>query len=379
MRLSRVHGTWGSWGLQWRSYNLRQALWPVESWSHSVHHAKWLSSIRRPLWWRLWLGIRWTLPHLPGKTDEFIPMSFVCLTLSLWVQSKVTFANVSHLFTEHFIWEHPGRKIWVSGKRLGSHLLKCQRPDIQTSGPGCQKSSECQSGAAAPLGAGGESESTTMPLFLHFRQITVKLFKSNKKPITWLWFFRVHLTLCQHPSYIRGEKLRATRHSDNKHFQLYTCFDHSLISFPLFLIRTSSARDLTVFADKAMAVNRQLAEQDGMEEQQQQEVQFFVTASGSSMRLSPPSNSKLAKRRQRSSQPKGGPVSAAELRQLLAPLVIVGDCAWTFPTFRYDSSPVPRLPWDSSSSVLAPLWPRSLCYSGSLASCKGRCCLQPFL
>uniref|UniRef100_A0A669EXK8 non-specific serine/threonine protein kinase n=1 Tax=Oreochromis niloticus TaxID=8128 RepID=A0A669EXK8_ORENI len=80
--------------------------------------------------------------------------------------------------------------------------------------------------------------------------------------------------------------------------------------------RTSSARDLTVFADKAMAVNRQLAEQDGMEEQQQQEVQFFVTASGSSMRLSPPSNSKLAKRRQRSSQPK-----------LLAPLVIVGDCA----------------------------------------------------
>uniref|UniRef100_A0A669DBE2 non-specific serine/threonine protein kinase n=1 Tax=Oreochromis niloticus TaxID=8128 RepID=A0A669DBE2_ORENI len=61
--------------------------------------------------------------------------------------------------------------------------------------------------------------------------------------------------------------------------------------------RTSSARDLTVFADKAMAVNRQLAEQDGMEEQQQQEVQFFVTASGSSMRLSPPSNSKLAKRR----------------------------------------------------------------------------------
>lgn len=138
----------------------------------------------------------------------------------------------------------------------------------------------------------------------------------------------MHLTLCQHPSYIRGEKLRATRHSDNKHFQLYTCFDHSLISFPLFLIRTSSARDLTVFADKAMAVNRQLAEQDGMEEQQQQqEVQFFVTASGSSMHLSPPSNSKLAKRRQRSSQPKGGPVSAAELRQLLAPLVIVGDCA----------------------------------------------------
>uniref|UniRef100_A0A8C6V5S9 non-specific serine/threonine protein kinase n=1 Tax=Neogobius melanostomus TaxID=47308 RepID=A0A8C6V5S9_9GOBI len=78
--------------------------------------------------------------------------------------------------------------------------------------------------------------------------------------------------------------------------------------------RTSIARDLTFF--------------DDMEEQQQQEVQFVVTAStGSSMRLSPPSNSKLARRRERNSQPKVGPVSASELRKLLAPLVIVGDCA----------------------------------------------------
>ncbi|XP_015250476.1 PREDICTED: MAP kinase-interacting serine/threonine-protein kinase 2 [Cyprinodon variegatus] len=91
--------------------------------------------------------------------------------------------------------------------------------------------------------------------------------------------------------------------------------------------RNSSAVDLTFFADKAMAVNRQLAEQDGMEEQQQQEVPLVIAAGGSSMRLSPPSNSKLARRRQRGSQPKGGPVSAAELCQLLAPLVIVGDCA----------------------------------------------------
>ncbi|KAJ0032756.1 hypothetical protein NQD34_002837 [Periophthalmus magnuspinnatus] len=92
-------------------------------------------------------------------------------------------------------------------------------------------------------------------------------------------------------------------------------------------VRTSITRDLTFFADKAMAVNRQLAEQDGMEEQQQQDAPFVVTASGSSVRLSPPSNSKLARRRQRNSQPKTGPVSAAELRKLLAPLVIVGDCA----------------------------------------------------
>uniref|UniRef100_A0A8D3BH80 non-specific serine/threonine protein kinase n=1 Tax=Scophthalmus maximus TaxID=52904 RepID=A0A8D3BH80_SCOMX len=78
---------------------------------------------------------------------------------------------------------------------------------------------------------------------------------------------------------------------------------------------TSNARDLTFFADKAMAVNRQLAEQDDMEDQQQQEVPFIVTAAGTSVHLSPPSNSKLAKRRQRSShRPNGGPVSAAELR-----------------------------------------------------------------
>lgn len=73
-------------------------------------------------------------------------------------------------------------------------------------------------------------------------------------------------------------------------------------------------------------MNRQLAEQDDLEEQQLDPPQV-ITASATSMRLSPPSNSKLAKRRQRSSLLKGAPVSASELRQLLAPLVIVGDCA----------------------------------------------------
>ncbi len=76
-------------------------------------------------------------------------------------------------------------------------------------------------------------------------------------------------------------------------------------------------------------MNRQLAEQDDLEEQQLQDTPQVVTASATSMRLSPPSNSKLAKRRQRSSLLKGAPVSASELRQLLAPLVIVGDCAWS--------------------------------------------------
>uniref|UniRef100_A0A672M7T9 MAP kinase-interacting serine/threonine-protein kinase 2-like n=1 Tax=Sinocyclocheilus grahami TaxID=75366 RepID=A0A672M7T9_SINGR len=89
----------------------------------------------------------------------------------------------------------------------------------------------------------------------------------------------------------------------------------------------SSTKDLTFFAGKAVAMNRQLAEQDDLEEQQLQDSPQVVTASATSMRLSPPSNSKLAKRRQRSSLLKGAPVSASELRQLLAPLVIVGDCA----------------------------------------------------
>ncbi|XP_051526088.1 MAP kinase-interacting serine/threonine-protein kinase 2b isoform X1 [Myxocyprinus asiaticus] len=91
--------------------------------------------------------------------------------------------------------------------------------------------------------------------------------------------------------------------------------------------RNSNTKDLTFFAGKAVAMNRQLAEQDDLEEQQLQDPPHVVTAGATSMRISPPSNSKLAKRRQRNSLLRGAPVSASELRQLLAPLVIVGDCA----------------------------------------------------
>uniref|UniRef100_A0A673I0T7 non-specific serine/threonine protein kinase n=1 Tax=Sinocyclocheilus rhinocerous TaxID=307959 RepID=A0A673I0T7_9TELE len=102
----------------------------------------------------------------------------------------------------------------------------------------------------------------------------------------------------------------------------FDCLPSSIL-----LQRNSSTRDLTFFAGKAVAMNRQLAEQDDLEEQELQDSPQVVTAGATSMRLSPPSNSKLAKRRQRSSLLKGAPVSASELRQLLAPLVIVGDCA----------------------------------------------------
>ncbi|KAJ8356822.1 hypothetical protein SKAU_G00196160 [Synaphobranchus kaupii] len=94
------------------------------------------------------------------------------------------------------------------------------------------------------------------------------------------------------------------------------------------LQRNSSAKDLTFFAGQAVAVNRQLAEREiETEEEEEQQHPLVVTAGSCSMRLSPPSNSKLAKRRQRSSLLKGAPVSASELHQLLAPLVIVGDCS----------------------------------------------------
>ncbi|XP_062412308.1 MAP kinase-interacting serine/threonine-protein kinase 2b [Sardina pilchardus] len=101
----------------------------------------------------------------------------------------------------------------------------------------------------------------------------------------------------------------------------------------ILLQRNSSARDLTFFAGKAVAMNRQLAEQEVLEEQQEQEgarrpLVVTVGVGSASMRLSPPSESKLAaRRRQRGSLLKGAPVSANELRQLLAPLVIMGDCA----------------------------------------------------
>ncbi|KAL1022920.1 hypothetical protein UPYG_G00034220 [Umbra pygmaea] len=91
------------------------------------------------------------------------------------------------------------------------------------------------------------------------------------------------------------------------------------------LHQRSSAKDLTFFASKAVAMNRRLAEQAVMEEQQLDESPMVITAT--SMHLPSTSNSKLAKRRQRGSHVKTGPVSASELCQLLAPLAITSSCA----------------------------------------------------
>ncbi len=120
-------------------------------------------------------------------------------------------------------------------------------------------------------------------------------------------------------------------------------------------------------------MNRQLAEQDDLEEQQLQDTPQVVT----SMRLSPPSNSKLAKRRQRSSLLKGAPVSASELRQLLAPLVIVGDYAWSvelgslWTIFQIQMNKVSATFCANPSPFLLPTWmgPSPFLHKGSVCAC----------
>ncbi|XP_036409944.1 MAP kinase-interacting serine/threonine-protein kinase 2-like [Megalops cyprinoides] len=126
---------------------------------------------------------------------------------------------------------------------------------------------------------------------------------------------------------VRDAKNRLSAAQVLQHPWVQGCAPNTLPTSNL-LQRNSSARDLTDFAGKAVAVKRQLAEREESEkEAEQQQAALVVTASSCSMRLSPPSTSKLAQRRQRSSVLKGAPVSASQLHQLLAPLVIVGDCA----------------------------------------------------
>ncbi|KAJ8270562.1 hypothetical protein GJAV_G00116450 [Gymnothorax javanicus] len=127
---------------------------------------------------------------------------------------------------------------------------------------------------------------------------------------------------------VRDAKNRLSAAQVLEHPWVKGCSPNTLSTSNL-LQRNSSAKDLTFFAGQAVAVNRQLAERE-IETEEEKEQQWrppVVTASSCTMRLSPPSNSKLAKRRQRSSLLKGSPVSASELHQLLAPLVVVGDCS----------------------------------------------------
>ncbi|XP_071984051.1 MAP kinase-interacting serine/threonine-protein kinase 1 [Engystomops pustulosus] len=71
---------------------------------------------------------------------------------------------------------------------------------------------------------------------------------------------------------------------------------------PLVLQKNSSAKDLTLFAAEAIAVNRQLSQHDS---DQSEESESFIQKI-CSMRLSPPSKSRLAKRRAQALASKGG-------------------------------------------------------------------------
>lgn len=90
-------------------------------------------------------------------------------------------------------------------------------------------------------------------------------------------------------------------------------------------LRNSSAKELTCFAAEAIAVNRQLTRRDEDEEEEAEgEAQpIIIKATSRAMQLSPPSESKLAKRRQKSSLAK----AVAAGQHLVAPLVLVADQA----------------------------------------------------
>lgn len=71
---------------------------------------------------------------------------------------------------------------------------------------------------------------------------------------------------------------------------------------PLVLQRNSSTKDLTIFAAEAVALNRQLSQHDS--DLNEEHESFIHTVC--SMRLSPPSKSRLAKRRAQAHARKGG-------------------------------------------------------------------------
>jgi len=94
---------------------------------------------------------------------------------------------------------------------------------------------------------------------------------------------------------------------------------------PLSPRRKSSAKELTSFAAEAVAVNHQLTwcDKDEEEEAEEEARPNIISATSWAMQLYPHSESKLAKRRQKSNLVK----AVATGKHLVAPVVLVADQA----------------------------------------------------
>ncbi|XP_031460166.1 MAP kinase-interacting serine/threonine-protein kinase 2 isoform X2 [Phasianus colchicus] len=122
---------------------------------------------------------------------------------------------------------------------------------------------------------------------------------------------------------LRDAKKRLSAAQVLEHPWVQGCAPDNTLPTPIILQRNSSAKELTSFAAEAMAVNRQLTQRDEDEEEEEEERPIIIKAASRAVQLSPPSESQLAQRRQRSSAAK----AVAAGQHLVAPLVLVADQA----------------------------------------------------
>ncbi|OXB61647.1 hypothetical protein ASZ78_006335 [Callipepla squamata] len=122
---------------------------------------------------------------------------------------------------------------------------------------------------------------------------------------------------------LRDAKKRLSAAQVLEHPWVQGCAPDNTLPTPIILQRNSSAKELTSFAAEAMAVNRQLTQRDEDEEEEEEERPIIIKAASRAVQLSPPSESQLAQRRQRSSAAK----AVAAGQHLVTPLVLVADQA----------------------------------------------------
>nr|XP_028569940.1 MAP kinase-interacting serine/threonine-protein kinase 2 [Podarcis muralis] len=120
---------------------------------------------------------------------------------------------------------------------------------------------------------------------------------------------------------VRDAKKRLSAAEVLKHSWVQGCAPDNTLPTPIILQRNSCAKELTSFAAEAIAVNRQLMQDEEEDEAAvESHSPIIIKATSRSMQLSPPSESKLAKRRQKTSMAK---LDASQ--HMVTPLVLVGD------------------------------------------------------